>query len=294
MQGTTPGICVAFRAVAPEGLHLLADPQLALVLQQQLSAARATWPKLTISDEAFVAFLAERSGPSGLPSLAHAADLLLACACIAGDHAALSAFHAEYERVVTRVLQRRAGSFGAIDDVRQAVFEKLLVAADGARPKLADYRGTGSLKSWVASVAMTTLLMTRRSQLRRREQSGDDDDPIVSHVLQSGPELHYLKDRYRAPIQAAIVSALGQLADRERVLLRLHLCERMSIDRLGEMYGVNRATAARWLASARQSLLQTTRLEIQSGLGISDSECDSILNLVRSQLEVSLARHLIS
>jgi RNA polymerase sigma-70 factor, ECF subfamily len=287
-----PGICVAFRTVAAEDLQQMADPQLALALQEQLSAARAAWPTLAISDEDFVAFLAERSGPSGLPPLAHAADLLLACACIAGDRGALSAFHAHYDRVVTRVLQRRAGNFGAIDDVRQAVFEKLLVAADGERPKLGDYRGTGSLKSWVASVAMTTLLMTRRSQLRRREQPTDDQDPIVDHVLQSGPELHYLKVRYRGPVEAAIVSALGQLADRERVLLRLHLCERMSIDRLGEMYGVNRATAARWLVNARQALLRATRLEIRRGLGVSDGECDSILNLVHSQLDVSLARHL--
>jgi RNA polymerase sigma-70 factor (ECF subfamily) len=66
----------------------------------------------------------------------------------------------------------------------------------------------------------------------------------------------------------------------------------MSIDRLGIMYGVNRATAARWLASARGKLLETTCAEICRGLRVSKSECDSILNLVQSQLDVSVARHL--
>lgn len=60
MQGMIPGMCVAFRAVRAADLRAMLDPQLALALEQQLTAALASRPNLAISDEDFVALLAER------------------------------------------------------------------------------------------------------------------------------------------------------------------------------------------------------------------------------------------
>lgn len=282
--------CNAYRDLLPE--HELTDAELASALHARIEAGRAAWPTLHVSDEQFVEFLAQRSTPGALPPLQHAAELFLACACVAREHSALSAFHKTYEPIVTRVLQRRAAKLQALDDVKQEVFSKLLIAEPGMQAKVAEYRGVGPLRSWVAAVTVTTLLMARRSQDRRRERPSEDEDPIIDPILRADPELHYLKERYRQPVGEAIVSALEQLGDRERVLLRLHLCQRMSIDRLGTMYSVNRATAARWLVSARSALLEATRRELQHRLGVSDRECDSILKLVHSQLEVSVARYL--
>jgi RNA polymerase sigma-70 factor (ECF subfamily) len=141
-------------------------------------------------------------------------------------------------------------------------------------------------------VTVTTLLMALRTQSRRNERPTVDEDPIIDPIVGSNPELNYLKARYRETVTQSIVSALTQLGDREKVLLRLHLCERLSIDRLGVIYSVNRATAARWLAAARAALLQHTRAEIQRRMGVTDRECDSILNLVQGEVDVSVARHL--
>jgi RNA polymerase sigma-70 factor (ECF subfamily) len=58
------------------------------------------------------------------------------------------------------------------------------------------------------------------------------------------------------------------------------------------MYGVNRATAARWLVAARKSLLERARAAIRQSLGASDKELESLGVLLQSQLHVSLARHL--
>jgi RNA polymerase sigma-70 factor (ECF subfamily) len=285
-------LCTPFRECAPE--HLLTDAELGPALRERIAAGREAWPMFDVADGHFVAFLARRSAATVLPALQHAGDLFLACACVARQPNALTAFHSAYEPLVTRVLQRRAAGLNAVDDVKQEVLSKLLVAEAGAESKLADYRGVGPLRSWVATVTVTTLLMARRSQDRRREQSSDDEDPIVDPILRSDPELHYLKEHYRQPVAAAIVNALEQLGDRERVLLRLHLVQRLSIDRLGTMYCVNRATAARWLVNARSRLLEATRRELQRRLGVSVRECDSILKLVHSQLEVSVARYLSS
>jgi len=75
-------------------------------------------------------------------------------------------------------------------------------------------------------------------------------------------------------------------------LLRLHLGERLSIDTLGSMYGVNRATAARWLVAARQSLLERARAAMRARLGSSEEELESLGVILQSQLHVSLARRL--
>lgn len=290
MSQTTSTLGAAFRGAGPD--TKLTDAELERELSERVSVARAVWPALVVTDREFAEFLAERTSLGELPATSHAADLMLACACAAGHHDAHTAFHRTYEPVVTRVLLRRGADFSVIDDVKQAVFEKLLLASAGARPRVADYRGVGPLKSWVATVAMTTLLMTRRSSERRREQSNSEDASIVDDVIESGPELGYLRQRFRKPVESAIVYALKQLGERDRKLMHLHVCERMSIDRIGEMYSVNRATAARWLASARNTLLTTAREEIRRGLGVTDHECDSILKLVHSQLDVSVARHL--
>nr|MBA3500847.1 transcriptional regulator [Deltaproteobacteria bacterium] len=49
-----------------------------------------------------------------------------------------------------------------------------------------------------------------------------------------------------------------------------------------------RATTARWVIGARSGVLDGTRDRLRSGLGASSDEVESILRLVRSQLELSL------
>ena len=86
----------------------------------------------------------------------------------------------------------------------------------------------------------------------------------------------------------ALTAAVEQLSERDRSVLRCHLVERMSIDRIGEVYSVHRATAARWLASIRERLFERTRENLTARLEIGTSEYDSIMRLIQSQLHVSL------
>jgi RNA polymerase sigma-70 factor (ECF subfamily) len=58
------------------------------------------------------------------------------------------------------------------------------------------------------------------------------------------------------------------------------------------MYGVNRATAARWLAAAREIVKERTIRQLRARLQLNPRECESLLGLVNSQLEVSVLRHL--
>jgi RNA polymerase sigma-70 factor, ECF subfamily len=259
-------------------------------LRAFVDAARAAWPHFGVTDEELVRYAAERLPSGKLPPVAHAADLMLACACCRGTPAAIAAFCAAYGTVVARVLSRRRASFDVADDAAQSVFERLLAAPAGSLPKITEYKGSGPLRSWVSTTAATTLAMMQRAAGRRREQQADG--AIIELTEQADPELRFMKEHYKAEIADAIVAALSQLGDRERALLRLHVGEGMSVDRLGALYKVNRATAARWIAAARESLALTARDQIRERLKLRDSEYESIVALVRSQLDVSIARHL--
>jgi len=260
-------------------------------LREYLSAARDVWPDFGIDDLEFVRYVAARASEAAVPPPTHAPDLLLACACGRGVAGAITAFHQLYGPVIDRVLAHRKASTDLADDARQIVQERLLVGdAAGTPPKIAMYRGAGPLKSWVASAAARTLLQLYRSANRRREQPEESGGAALG--VQLDPELDYLKERYKAEVEEALVHSLGQLGDRDRTLLRLHLAEHLSIDVLGSMYAVNRATAARWLAAARSALITGARQRLRERLRLSDTECDSLIALVNSRLDVSIARRL--
>jgi RNA polymerase sigma-70 factor, ECF subfamily len=285
-------LCEVFsEAAAP--LRPEPSTELELGLAAYIEAARRPWPDFGVNPLEFVRYVAERAQDGQLPPLRHAADLWLACACVQRAPAALACFLREYEPLMTRILVRRGASADIAADVRQVLAERLFVADDraGRRAKIADYKGLGALKAWVATAAVTTLVTQQREDVRRRGQRPESsaDEALLGPL---DPELEYLKQRYAEQVHDAIVAAVGSLSSREKALLRLHLKERLSIDGLGSMYGVNRATAARWLVAARQVLKERTIQQLRARLLLNPRECESLLGLVKSQLEVSVLRHL--
>lgn len=260
-------------------------------LKAYVEAAYTDCPEVSIVEDEFVRYLAARVRHGQVPDPAFAGDLLLACGCAQGLPAAVATFEARYAAVIGRVLSRRRASADLAADATQVVYERLLVAPPGGSPKIADYAGTGSLRGWVSAVAATTLLMLRRAAARRREQPPSSDG-CPEQMAASEPELRYLKAHCKREVERALERAIEQLTERQRLLLRLHLTEAMSIDALGAMYRVNRATAARWLAAARAAILAGTRAELCATLKLGESECESMVALVRDELSVSVVRHL--
>jgi RNA polymerase sigma-70 factor, ECF subfamily len=266
-------------------------PELDDALAQYLAAARTRWPDFGLDPHVFVRYLAERCTGEELPPVAHAADLWLACACAQGVPAAIAQFQREYEPLIARIAARRGATRDVAADVRQQLCERLLVAdiSSGRSARIGDYRGSGALRSWVASAAATTLLSFQRATQRRRESQEPEAQDMLVRL---DPELDYLKQHYAAQVHDAVVAAVAALSPRDKALLRLHLGQRLSIDALGTMYGVNRATAARWLATAREALRRGTVKDLRGRLQLEPRECDSVIALVNSQLDISLLRHL--
>jgi RNA polymerase sigma-70 factor (ECF subfamily) len=245
---------------------------------------RARHPDLSLDLESFARYLDERlEGPP--PRGEIAADLYLACACLTSEARAIDELEQRYLSLVPQFVASVVPPHET-GEIQQRLRERLLVARDGVEPKLAEYRGRGRLASWLRVVALRVALNFLSERGGGREIPSDSDDLLAS----PDPELEYLRARYAPQFHQAFTQALAALEARDRTVLRLHLVDGLSIDRIGQLYEVHRATAARWLAQARDHLFDKTRARLHDELGLSATEFASIVKLVRSQLDVSICR----
>src|SRR5262249_42945161 len=96
--------------------------------------------------------------------------------------------------------------------------------------------------------------------------------------------------RYGPAFKRAFQAALAELEPRERTLLRFQYVDDLTVDQIGALYHVHRATAARWVAQARERLGERTRLRLARELGTHDGGLTSILQIIQSHVDVSLVR----
>jgi RNA polymerase sigma-70 factor (ECF subfamily) len=224
--------------------------------------------------------------PAALASV-HAADLFLAAGCARGDAAALQIFEQAQLGGARAALIRMLGAAEA-DDALQALREKLLLPNGDAPAKIREYAGRGTLAGWIKVVAVRMALGALRA--RKPEATADEDDALLELPASFPGEPEPMRLHYRAAFKSAFQAALGCLEPRERVLLRLQFIDELTVDEVGALYGVHRATAARWVARAREALFDETRRRLAIELGISAAQLSSILEVVRSHVEVSLLR----
>jgi len=66
--------------------------------------------------------------------------------------------------------------------------------------------------------------------------------------------------------------------------------ERLSIDQIGALYHLHRATAARRVVKAREALLTATRTALAARLGLTTEQLESVLQLIASRMDASVER----
>jgi RNA polymerase sigma-70 factor, ECF subfamily len=128
----------------------------------------------------------------------------------------------------------------------------------------------------------------------RREQPMTASQVAALAPAVDDPALKYLKAKFADEFEVALARACAALTDRDRTILRLRFADDLNIDQIGGLYGVHRATVARWIARIRDEIFATTRRELVGRLKLSDSDFDSLLRLARSQLDLSLTAILAS
>jgi RNA polymerase sigma-70 factor (ECF subfamily) len=250
-----------------------------------LEAARSKWPEIALDSDVFLAHVARHAAASE-PSLIHAPDLYLACACARGVKKALAAFEPLLREAVAQAAVRRVdGSAAFADEVAQVVRVKLLT---GERPKIDEYGGRSSLRTWVGVAAARSALNLRRN---RDDRGADAGSSHVNDIADDHDgEIAHMKRRYGAVFEVALRGALERLDAEHRTLLRMHYCERASLERLAALHRVGRSTIARRIAAAKRVLLDDVSAELRAKLRLSDSEVASVTAFVLSVVDVSVTR----
>jgi RNA polymerase sigma-70 factor (ECF subfamily) len=298
---SVPSLVHPFLAAAPAALRaqLAQIAELDRRLWAIVAEGRAAWPELAVDAQAVVEFVARHAtadlAEAALDGL-RPADLYLACGCASHVPGAVAAFDRDYMREVDVALARMRIGPPRLADVKQLVRQRLFVGGGTAgQPtspgKIAEYAGRGDLRRWVRSVAVRTCLNELRKG--KREILVDDDQLIAQHAIASDdPEVEYMKRTYAAEFRAAFSDALGRLGAREQTLLRYHHVDGLNIDEIGAIYRIHRVTAFRWLEKAKDLLVRSTLDTLRSRLKLPASELDSVLRMIRSQIHLSLVRHL--
>jgi RNA polymerase sigma-70 factor (ECF subfamily) len=258
-------------------------------LRAAYEAGQRAWPGIALGAEDFERHLAAVMPRGAQDSRElHAADLFLACACARGDARAIDLFSTGVlAMVVPPAIARISTSPVFVEELMQSLREVLLVARADAPARIAEYRGTGPLAGWVRISAVRAAI---RMKTREQRMTPADERDLRAIAPAIGPELEYLTGRYRPIVAEALREAMSALPERDRSALRAHYVDGMSIDDLGARHGVHRATAARWIAAARARLLQATRRRVAERVRGDTAEVDSLMQLVASQLELSMHR----
>lgn len=250
--------------------EIAGDPRLDEWLSTSLRGAREAWPGASPC-VGFVQYLASK-----VPTLRMAAafvtlrarELFLMYACLHGDPRAIAEFERHYVPKVTRTLQRMKWTPLAIDDAKSVLRERLFFPGTGGRALALEYSGRGDLGRWLRSVAVRAALRERERERRHVDLDGHTD----ALATENDPEQDLALHREGATFADSLLRALAALPLRERKLLFRHYYEGLSLEDMARRHRVHRATAARWLAEARESVLKTMRRELSTSMTAAELE----------------------
>ena len=264
--------------------------ELERALEEVLRRA-ATLAGIDLPPAAFLPFLAERvaEGPDLLASLRElrVEDLAVAFGCATGSREALDAFERTYVPPVEEALRRTRLAPAVLADVMQDVRQLLFVATPPARPKIVSYLGRGDLVAWLKVTAMREAWRAGRPG---RETAMEPDllEAVTQHDAGADLELVSLRERFGKEFRRAFEEALDALPRADRTLLRYRYLDGLTGEEIASIRRVHRATVVRQLSDAHRTLLDDVRNRLREQLAINESECESLLRMARSDLEVSL------
>jgi RNA polymerase sigma-70 factor len=268
------------------------------LLRRAWETGRAPWPAVGLPAEIFVRHLAERlpDKSAGVPLEEVLArliltDLYLACACVHEVPGAPEALDRHYLEKLPASLGFLKLSDMTLDDICQLVGIQLLVGVEGSSPQLGEYKGQGTLPSWMRVIAAR---MAYKQNTASRAIPAENAPGVLEAIPMVGAdsELELIKRRYLRDFRQALREAFATLSSEQRQLLRLHFINRLSTTRMGPLFGVDQSTVSRRIRTARYAVYDETKRRLQERLGLSTHEFESLLKALDSRFDSSLGEDL--
>lgn len=257
-------------------------------LTHLVKVARTAWSELQVPEEEFIAFLGRclSSDVAGNLSALHGDDLYLACAYGRGVPGAYEALEQYCMRHVILALRRLAAPDALIADIEQDL-RRRLVEMQQPRPGQKCYSGRGELVGWLCIAALRDARHKLSKQKDREQPLTNIADMLLAQ--DEDAETAYLRKTYKPELTRAFQDAVASLTSEERNLLRYHFIKNLSIDEIGQIYGIHRATAARRINRAREVLCARTQENFRARIPVDTAAYNSLLSLIESQIKIQLA-----
>jgi RNA polymerase sigma-70 factor, ECF subfamily len=243
-----------------------------------------------VERSAFQRFVESKSTDEATPL--YLADLYLAYACAQGSGAAITAFLDTYGAVAESVRSRFGARAPTQSELRADLQNHLFVARDNGLVRILGFGGQSELKSWLR-VVVTRLLLNR---LETQKPEDELDERLIDglELGARNPEYQLQREQSRELFRASFSEAVAALPARDRKLLRMSFAEGLTIDDIGALYGLHRATAFRHVQQASERLSDELQRRLQKHLNLTDSEYDRWCASIRNSLDLSLGRVLKS
>lgn len=154
-----------------------------------------------------------------------------------GDRAAMRRLYDRYSTYAMAVCLRYVPDKDEAKDVLQDSFVKILTSVGSF-----EYRGEGSLRSWIARIVTNESL----SFLRRSSRLTFTDD-IPDTAEPDPPDIE-------RPSEDCLMEMIGQLPDGYRAVLNMYVFSQMSHKEIARQLGIKESTSASQLFHAKKML----------------------------------------
>lgn len=233
----------------------------------------------------------------------HADDLLLVMACERGDQIAWSELFEGYGATVRSAARSASSSEAMADDLAQSIWAELhgLKAREDGTPagKLAYYSGAGSLGGWLRAVVGQLAIDQHRkqgkevqteedSELDRLAQSEPESDGVHAFQSSSSPEDLLSRNLAAADVEKALARALRELADEDRLLMKLYYFDGLRLREAGAVLGVHEATASRRLTRIHSEVRQNVETILMKDHGWTKAEAARSVADVATHLQTEI------
>lgn len=254
----------------------------AKTLEDAFNRVQNRWAAVTQNPAAFARAVAE----SGVDlNATYLEDWYLTRAALDGDAAGMQTLWTQIS-AAAEAARRIDGTPVFLQEVRQALGERMMSASPSGPRKLELYRADVPLLAWLRVAAVRVAINLKEGTRPSQEITPPDEAKLIS---QWNPELLVLENQHQVLFKSAFASALARLPAREQVLLKSYYVDGATMEELGGLYGKNKSTISRWLDSARDALFNLTRQELQQRSGARGDELESLLNVAYSQVSLNLS-----
>ncbi len=216
----------------------------------------------------------------------YGADLYLALACGKNDEVAVRTLERVHRTALDAYLERSGFNVTERQDVLQQL---LLHLCTGETPRILTYAGKASLAAWLKVATLRFAI-----NMKPRTQAADSDvcKLALARIVADGanPEQLLVVEGAKPLFQTALARAMSNLSDRDTTILRLFFVDGIPNEGIGKLYGVHRATSARWIGDIRRRILEDVRHTLTDDFGVRASDFESLALLIRSELNLSLRR----